>query len=120
MRTCCTCPDEAGLHTPGPRHPLGQPDRLGQGSCPPASEVPSGFTPYSRAAGCAARNLGRRQGTRVRPVSGTASGVRARKLVSAMQTIATVIRHSSGHGIAEVNFPQPTRVSMVMKSMWDR
>ena len=56
MRTCCTCPDEAGLHTPGPRHPLGQPDRLGpdllsvarlwdlcpgqQHSCLPASEVP--------------------------------------------------------------------------------
>jgi len=69
MRTCCTCPDETGLHTPGPRHPLGQPDRLGPGllsaarlrdpwsgqqhSCLPASEVPSGLTwltPLSSAA----------------------------------------------------------------------
>src|SRR5580693_1670097 len=36
MRTYCTCPDEAGLHTPGPRHPLGQPDRLGPGLLPAA------------------------------------------------------------------------------------
>jgi hypothetical protein len=59
----------------------------------------------------------------MRPVSGTVSGVRARKLVSAMpqaKTIATVTRHNIGHGIAGVNFPQPTRVSMVMRSMWDR
>ena len=81
------------------------------------------LAPFSSATGCATRNLGRRQGTCVRPVSGAASGVRARKLVSAMpeaKTIATVTRHSIGHGIAEVNFPQPTWVSMVMKSMWDR
>ena len=85
--------------------------------------MPSGFIAFLDAAGCATGNLGRRQGTRVRPVSGTASGVRARKLVSAMpkaKTIATVTRHSTGHGITEVSLPQPTRVSMMMKSMWDR
>ena len=74
-------------------------------------------------AGCGGKHLGRRQGTRVRPVSGTASGVRASTLVSAMlegTTIATVARHSTGHGITELSLPQPTQVSVMMKSMWDR
>jgi hypothetical protein len=36
------------------------------------------------------------------------------------KAIATVTRHSTGQGITEVSLPQPTQVSMMMKSMWDR
>ena len=56
-------------------------------------------------------------------MSGTASGVRARMPVSVMpaaSTITTVTRHSTGHGITELSFPQPARVSAMRKSMWDR
>src|SRR5437762_12842399 len=58
MRTSCTCPDEAGLHTPGPRHPLGQPDRLGQGLLPAAR-----LWAYDPAAAC--DRLGARRVTEV-------------------------------------------------------
>src|SRR5690348_5157912 len=94
MRTCCSCPDEAGLHTPGPRRPLGQPDRLGPGLLSaarlrgpmirPAAQLPASMRDAERLnlaysvierGGCAARNVGRRQGTWMRPVSGTASTV---------------------------------------------
>ena len=56
-------------------------------------------------------------------MSGTASGVRARIAVSVMpaaSTITTVARHSTGHGIAELSFPQPAQVSAMRKSMWER
>jgi hypothetical protein len=56
-------------------------------------------------------------------VSGTASGVRASTLVSAMpegKTIAAVARHSTGHGITELNLPERNQASVMMKSMWDR
>ena len=59
----------------------------------------------------------------LRPVSGTASHVLASTLVSVMQqakTIATVSRQSRGHGIAELSRPQPSQVSAVMNSIWDR
>ncbi len=94
----------------------------------PATPCVSGSTastpPWSPSTtGCGGKCLSRRQGTCVRPVSGTASGVRASTLVSAMpagKTIATVARHSIGHGITELSLPQPTQVSVMMKSMWDR
>lgn len=36
------------------------------------------------------------------------------------KTMPTVAKHSSGQGTAELSFPQPSHVSAVMNSIWDR
>jgi hypothetical protein len=38
----------------------------------------------------------------------------------AVNTITTVTRHSTGHGITELSLPQPAHVSAMRKSRWDR
>ena len=71
----------------------------------------------------ARRGISVDQGCCLRPVSGTARGVRASTLVSAMQQakmIPTVSRQSRGQGTVEVSRPQPSQTSAVMNSIWDR
>ena len=44
-------------------------------------------------------------------------------IVSAMaqaKTMPTVARHSTGHGTTEFSFPQPSHVSAMMNTIWDR
>jgi hypothetical protein len=63
------------------------------------------------------------QGCCWRPVSGTASGVRARRLVKATparKTMTTVAVQSSGHHTTESNLAQPAQIRALMNSIWDR
>jgi hypothetical protein len=56
-------------------------------------------------------------------VSGTASGVRARRLVKATparKTMTTVAAQSSGHHTTESNLAQPTQIRALMNSIWER
>jgi hypothetical protein len=56
-------------------------------------------------------------------VSGTASGVLARKLVKASparKTMTTVAAQSSGHHTTESSLAQPAQMRALMNSIWDR
>src|SRR5882724_8901806 len=73
--------------------------------------------------GCLRRGISVDHGCRLRPVSGTARGVLASRLVSAVQqpkTITRLSRQSSGQGTVDPSRAQPSRTSAVMTSIWDR
>ncbi len=63
------------------------------------------------------------QGCCWRPVSGTASGVRASRLVKATlarKTMTTVAAQSSGHHTTESSLAQPAQIRALMNSIWAR
>jgi hypothetical protein len=63
------------------------------------------------------------QGCCWRPVSGTANGVRDRKLVKptpARKTMTTVAAQSSGHHTTESSLAQPAQIRALTNSIWDR